>query len=106
MTQTTSTRTVKVIVRHASTCKDKNRGSEWRKCDCRKSLRIYEGAGSGNNYHVSAKTRSWAKAEEFAREYLDSFDPDKQELKRFRTAKERAQVSIVDAVALYIADMV
>ena len=40
-----------------------------------------------------------------AQEWLDSFDPEKQELKRFRAA-ENEQVRIEDAVALYCADMV
>jgi hypothetical protein len=31
-----------------------------------------------------AKTRSWEQAEKFAQAYLDSFDSEKQELKRLR----------------------
>jgi integrase len=98
------TRTVKVMVRHSSDCKDINRGSEWRRCNCSKSLLIYDG-GAGKNRRISAKTRSWEKAEKFAQEYLDTFDSDKQELKRFREAKEREQIRIEEAVALFIADM-
>jgi integrase len=100
------TRTVKVVVRHSAKCKDKQEGETWRRCNCRKSLRIYEGGGSGKNRLVSAKTRSWEKAEDLAQEYLDSFDPDKQELKRLRAAKEREQVTIEEAVASYCADMI
>jgi integrase len=96
-------RTVQVIARHSADCKDKAKGSEWRRCRCPKSLRIYE---DGRERRVSAKTRSWEQAESFAQEYLDSFDPEKQELKRLRARKEREQVRIVDAVALYLADMV
>lgn len=95
-------RTVQVIVRHSADCKDKAKGSEWRRCRCSKSLRIYE---DGQERRVSAKTRSWEQAERFAQEYLDSFDPEKQELKELRAQKEREQVRIADAVALYIADM-
>jgi integrase len=101
-----STRTVKVVVRHAADCKDKKKGHEWRGCKCRKSLRIYEGAGTGTNKTVSAKTRSWAKAEDLAQEFRDRFNPDKQELKRLRAVKEREQVTIEEAVALYCADMI
>ena len=101
----TITRTAKVIVRHSADCKDLKRGTEWRRCNCPKALLVYDGA-SKTNRRISAKTRSWEKAERFAKEYLDSFDPEKQELKRFRAAKERAQVTIEEAVALYLADMV
>src|ERR1700722_13160551 len=106
MTEPLTTRTVKVFVRHSATCKDKNRGTEWRRCDCRKVLRIYEGGGTGNNRVQSAKTRSWETAEKLAQEWIDSFDPDKQELKTLRAAKERQQVTIEEAVALYCADMI
>jgi integrase len=101
-----TTRTVKVVVRHSANCMDRHRGSEWRRCNCRKSLRIYEGGGTGSNYHVTAKTRSWEQAEKLAQEYLDSFAPENQELKRLGTAKERHQVRIEDAVGLYCADLI
>ena len=97
---------VKVIVRHSADCKDKNKGSEWRKCTCRKSLLVYKGGGSGANRRISAKTRSWEKAEHQAQALRDSWDPEKQELKRLRAEKERKQVRIEEAVALYIEDMI
>jgi integrase len=101
-----ATRTVKVKVRHSSNCKDKKEGTDWRRCNCPKSLSIYEGSGTGSNRLVSAKTRSWSKAETLAQEYLDRFDPEKAELKRYRAAKERDQVTIEEAVALYCGDMI
>jgi integrase len=104
--QAPRTITVRVIVRHSSDCKDKKKGSEWRKCDCRKSLLIYEGQGTGTNRRVSAKTRSWEKAETEAQRWRDKLDPFKQELNRLRAAKERQQVRLEDAVALYVADMI
>ncbi|MFZ1139029.1 MAG: hypothetical protein WAN76_07620, partial [Candidatus Sulfotelmatobacter sp.] len=97
------TRTVTVITRHSADCKDKDKGSNWSKCRCRKALLIYEGEGSGTNRRISAKTRSWEKAEKFAQEWRDRWDPEKQELKRLRAAKEAKQVRIEAAVALYIA---
>src|SRR5437879_13118941 len=100
-----TTYTARVVVRHAATCKDKARGSDWRKCKCGKSLLVYDGGGSGGNRYISAKTRSWEKAEEEKQKWLDRFDPEKQELKRLRAEKERKQVRIEDAVALYLADM-
>ncbi len=101
-----TTRTVKVKVRHSSDCKDLNQGADWRRCNCPKALLIYDGGGTGTNRRVSAKTRSWERAEKLAQEYLDRFDPDKQELKRLRAEKERAQVTVEEAVALYVADMI
>ncbi len=101
-----ATRTAHVKVRHAANCKDKARGGDWRRCNCQKSLRIYEGGGTGANRYISAKTRSWEKAEKFARDWLDSFDPDKQELKLLRAAKERKQVRIEEAVSLFLQDMI
>jgi integrase len=55
---------------------------------------------------ISAKTRSWKKAEKFAKDYEESLDPVQQELKRLRAQRERESVRIPDAVALYIADMI
>ncbi|HET6145192.1 MAG TPA: tyrosine-type recombinase/integrase [Candidatus Acidoferrales bacterium] len=100
-----ATRTVKVKVRHSIDCKHRNEGTEFRGCDCPKALSIYEGAGSGSNKLISAKTRSWAKAEDLAQEYRDRFNPDKQELKRLRAVKEAQQVSIEEAVSIYYGDM-
>jgi integrase len=64
---------------------------------------IYDG---GRQSRVSAKTRSWAQAEDFAQKLRDKWDPVKQELARLKAEKERQQVTIEKAVALYTADMV
>ena len=100
-----ATRTVKVIVRHSADCKDKSKGSEWRKCTCRKSLLIYEGEGTGRNRRVSAKTRSWEAAEKEAQRWRDSWDPIKRELAKLKAEKEQQQVRIEDALCQYLADM-
>src|SRR5579862_5319116 len=97
------TRTVTVVVRHAAACKDKDKGSDWRKCNCRKSVLTYDG---GRQSRVSAKTRSWSQAEDFAQKLRDKWDPVKEELSRLKAEKERQQVTIEKAVALYTADMV
>lgn len=98
------TRTVKVIVRHSSTCKDKSKGAEWRKCRCSKTLLVYE-SDRGKNRRVSAKTRSWERAEDAAQELRDSWDPRLQRLKKLESDKESESKRIDTAVALYIADM-
>ena len=97
-------KTVTVFVRHSINCKDKHRGSAWRKCRCPKALLVYEGQGSGMNRRISAKTRSWEQAEKRAQELRDSWNPEKQELKRLRAQKERQQVPLEEAVALFLAD--
>jgi integrase len=100
------TRTVKVQVRHSIDCKDRDKGVDWRRCKCPKILRVYEGGGSGANRRIATKTRSWEEAERQAREMADGWDPVKQELARLKAEKERQQVTIEKAVALYTNDMV
>lgn len=105
---TNATRTATVFVRHSSDCKDKHRGSQWRKCTCRKSLLVYDGE-TKKQRKISSKTRSWEKAEGQAQSWLDQFDPLKIELKRLQDEKaarlEKAK-RIEDAVGGYLADMI
>ena len=99
-------RTVKVQVRHATDCKDRKKGVDWRRCNCPKVLRVYEGGGAGANRRIATKTREWAEAERQAQRLRDSWDPVKAELARLKAEKESKQVPIAEAVALYISDMV
>jgi integrase len=100
----TITRTVKAVVRHSAKCRFKDKGAEWRNCKCPKTLLVYE-ADKGKNRRVSAKTRSWERAEQKAQELRDSWDPRLQKLSRLESEKERQQVTIEKAVGLYTADM-
>jgi len=99
------TRTVEIVVRHSADCKDRQRGTEWKKCNCRKSLVVYDGA-TKTTHRISAKTRSWEKAEKFRTDYLNDLDPDQQELKRLRTAEQQKQKPVDEAVELYLANMI
>jgi integrase len=99
------TRTATVVVRHSAGCRDRERGAGWRKCACPKSLVLYDGADKRNR-RMSAKTRSWERAEAAAQEWLDGFNPDKIELKALKAAKEGATVTVEKAVGAYVADMV
>jgi integrase len=101
---TTILRTATVIVRHSVDCPDKAEGTGWKKCDCPKSLVIYDGA-TKKQVRVSAKTREWSKAEDLKKEYEDGWDPVKVELKALKAEKRRELVRIEDAVLLYIQDM-
>src|SRR6266705_6219035 len=60
---------VTIYVRQAAGCRYRD-DETWKRCDCRKHLRWTFG---GKQYRRSAKTRSWAQAEEKKRELEDSF---------------------------------
>src|ERR1700687_3979476 len=97
------TLSVSVQVRHSTNCPHKTKGPFWKRCNCRKILRVYEGGGSGANQRVSANTRSWEEAERIARAYRDARDPREAELKRLKAEREAEQTPLEQAVALYIA---
>src|SRR5947209_5723465 len=78
--------TVKVYTRHKRTCPKRDR-ADWARCNCVKWLYVYR---NGQCKLTSAKTRSWEKAEQKARELRDSFDPTKQ-LRRQLEAKLNAR---------------
>jgi integrase len=86
-TENTLTR-VKVYTRHNRNCPKRDR-PDWARCHCVKWLYIYR---DGKDKLVSAKTRSWEKAEQKAREVWDSFDPVRH-LQRQLEAKTQAQKS-------------
>lgn len=82
-----ATVTVTVYTRHSPACPNRM-DRYWRKCRCRKACYIYEG---GEHWRISARTRSWEKAEEFARAERDRRDPVQQRLREIERAEaERA----------------
>ena len=88
--------TVKVYTRHKRSCPKREQQS-WARCNCMKWLYVYR---NGRDRFISAKTRSWEKAEQKAREMRDSFDPAKQ-LQRQLEAKLNARNGLVEiAVAV------
>ena len=99
------TLTVTVVVRHSVDCSDKEKGTDWRKCNCRKSLLVYDGA-TRTQKRISAQTRSWDKAETFKHQYIEDRDPLQQELKRLQTAEQQKPVSVENAIELYLTDMI
>src|ERR1700692_1774652 len=64
-----STQTVTVYTRHQESC-PKNGEPYWKRCHCMKYLYVYR---ENTSRQVSAKTRSWERAEERAQESRDSF---------------------------------
>jgi integrase len=95
-------RSAKVIVRHGPGCNHE------RKCNCRKSLLLYDPSGIPTKQglrtqvKVSAKTTSWEAAEKACREWLESFDPDKIEIKRLKAEKEQKTATIEKAVETFL----
>jgi integrase len=102
MSEPTKTVTVRVMVRHSQNCKDRRKGTDWRRCNCRKALYVYD---NGNERFVSAKTRSWTQAETRAQEMRDSLDPVKQELARLKEEKVRTETHIEETLRLYYDDL-
>ena len=70
-------------------------------CECAKSILVYNGSNQEQK-RISAHTRSWAQATARAEEWLDQFDPTKQEQKR----QEANTVTIERAVHSYVQDMI
>jgi len=95
------TQNVTVYARHNASC-PKNGEPYWKRCRCMKYLYLYKDGGSRQ---VSAKTRSWEKAEERAQEIRDSWNPVRQ-LERALQAKlqqsEPKQITLVDAVSTFL----
>src|SRR5947208_5683930 len=83
-----STQTFTVYTRHKPSC-PKNGEPYWKRCHCMKYLYLYK---DGESRQVSAKTRSWEKAEERAQEIRDSWNPLRQ-LERALQAKVRQSES-------------
>jgi hypothetical protein len=79
-----STQTVTVYTRHQESC-PKNGKPYWKRCHCMKYLYVYR---ENTSRQVSAKTRSWERAEERAQEIRDSWSPVKA-LQRELEAKVR-----------------
>jgi hypothetical protein len=71
------TATVTVFTRHNADCTKKG-DRAWKRCNCRKYLYVYEG---GRDKTISAKTRSWERAESLAQaERERQLYPEKRKL--------------------------
>lgn len=91
------TQTISVYTRHLSNCSKKS-DPHWKRCKCVKYLYLLR---DGKNTTISAKTRSWEKAEGEAREIRDSWDPVKQKLRdlgKLEQAKELGEITIAGAL--------
>jgi integrase len=107
-TELPSTFTVTVFTRHSADCPKKD-VPQWKRCKCRKSIYIYE---DGRKSYISAKTRSWEKAEKLAQQERDKRDPVKLEMARLAAlrvkeqeaaaAREANQTTITEALERWI----
>jgi integrase/recombinase XerD len=91
------TQTVSVYARHSAKC-GKKKDPRWKRCNCLKYIYLLR---DGKNKTISAKTRSWKKAEEQAQEIRHSWDPVKQKLRELgelEQAKELGEITIADAL--------
>ena len=88
-----STTTITVIVRHGTykgvECPQTDPG--WKRCNCRKSLYIYE---NGKTTYMSAKTRSWETAEKVAQIERDKRDPVKVRLQQIEAQESKKAAAI------------
>lgn len=89
-----STLTISVFTRHSEACPQRQ-NPQWKRCKCRKSLYIYEG---GKVSYMSARTRSWEKAERVAQTERDKRDPVKIEL--LKIAEKEAAKKASEAAKL------
>ena len=92
--------TVAVYTRHKQECPNGD-NPYWRKCRCIKYLYIYR---NGHSRQISAKTRSWEKAEQQAHSLRESLDPRKRQEKEFE-AKIRGherQIEITDTIDQFL----
>lgn len=104
-----STTTIRVFTRHSSGC-SKKEDRNWRCCNCRKSLYVYE---NGAVRFVSAKTRSWEQAEKLAQMERDLRDPAKRKEREldalrqkieFEAASKKAKnITVAEATERWIA---
>jgi len=96
------TATTRVYTRHVEAC-SKAADPQWRRCKCPKWIYLYR---DGKDSRVSAKTRSWEKAEQHARAIEDSTDPVKRQLRALaeRHRKEEAdEITISSALDRWVA---
>jgi hypothetical protein len=96
--------TVSVYTRHKSSCPKRDR-PDWARCNCAKWFYVYR---NGKSRQISAKTRSWERAEQKAPEIRDSFDPVTILQRRLQEKinGETSEVEVDIAVEQFLAEVV
>jgi len=96
-----TTTTISVFTRHSPEC-SKRDNPQWRRCNCRKSLYIYE---NGSVAYKSARTRYWDQAEKIAQAERDARDPVKLELAKIEAKKAAMDCKLEEALDQWIAGL-
>jgi hypothetical protein len=103
-----ATATITVFTRHSPDCPKKD-VRYWKRYTCRKALYIYE---DGRDRTISAKTRSWAKTDEFAKSEQAERDPLRRKLRQVEAKEEEKRVAastknitVTDALNRWIAGL-
>ena len=100
MAKEIGTTTITVFARHSADCPKTD--PQWKRCDCRKSLYIYEG---GKVTYRSANTRSWEQAEKVAQAERDKRDPVKVRLQEI-DAEEAKKKALLKSTSITVTDAV
>ena len=90
------TKTVSVYTRHSAGC-SKTGEPQWRRCGCAKYLYLLK---EGTRKTISAKTRSWEKAEVKAQQIRDAWDPVKQKM---RELEEQQKARLAEEMSIEVA---
>ncbi len=90
-----------VYTRHNARC-PKRTDKYWKRCNCTKWIYVNLG---GVDRRLSAKTRSWVKAEKVRHELQHALDPAKAELLQLKQEQTPKRVALFDAVKTYLADV-
>jgi len=92
---------VSVYTRHKNNC-SKNSEPYWKRCNCMKYLYVY---CDGRSRQISAKTRSWEKAEQTAQKIRASFDPASQLQQQLEAKSEAARMELIVAINEFAKEM-
>jgi site-specific recombinase XerD len=100
------TTTVTIFVRHSEECIKENGllDRNYRKCNCRKWLYIYE---NGKGRRISAGTRTWAEAERKALAERIRLDPVEVEKRRLRAEDDEQRgkaITVIDALKEWVGE--
>jgi hypothetical protein len=101
-----ATTTITGFTRHSPDCPKKD-VRYWKRCNCREALHTYE---NGRDRTISAKTRSWAHTDEFAKSEQAERDPLRRKLRQTEAKEEEKRVAastknitVTDALNRWIA---
>ncbi len=84
---------IQIVVRHSADCPSKDKGEDFRRCTCRKSVR-WTDPETGKQRRESAGTRSWEGAEQYRRKIEDAYRSG---------GKREERATVATAIELFLA---